>query len=98
MSNNSQVSVKLPERLDRSAAIELKAQLDECLGQTVEIDASENQSISGAGLQVLCVAESHWNASGWEFEILQPSEKLSEILSWIGRSQHNEFGENVECL
>ena len=93
MMQSAPISIKLPERLDRSAAIDLKAQLDGHEGQTIEIDASDNQSISGAGLQVLFLAEGHWRESGWGFDIIQPSEKLTEALGWIGHSQHNEFGE-----
>ena len=93
MLQGSPVSIKLPERLDRSAAIELKTQLDDLQGQGVAVDASANQSISGAGLQVLHLAQSHWQESGWEFDVVQPSEKLAEILGWIGHSQLNEFGE-----
>lgn len=89
----SQVSVKLPERLDRSAAIDLKEQLDQHLGQSVEIDASENQSVSGAGLQVLHVAELHWRDSGWNFQITEPPEQLTEALGWIEQSQLEEFME-----
>ena len=93
MSQSSPVSLKLPERLDRSAAIELKTQLDEHHGHSVELDASDNQSISGAGLQVLHLAEHHWRESGWGFDIIHPSEKLTETLGWIGHSHINEFGE-----
>lgn len=90
----SQVSLKLPERLDRSAALELKEQLDHHIGQPVEIDASDNQTISGAGLQVLHIAGEHWRASGSQFEIVQPSEKLSEVLSWLEHSTQEEIGED----
>ena len=90
---SSPISISLPQRLDRSAAIELKVQLDELIGQNIEIDASNNQSISGAGLQVLHLAESHWTASGWGFDIVQPSQNLTESLGWVGPSNATEFGE-----
>ena len=94
MSQNSQVSLALAERLDRTAAINLKAELDEHVGKDVEVDGSANQSLTGPALQVLVFAKRHWEESGWGFEITQPSEKLAQALAWFENTDNTEFGDN----
>lgn len=81
------VTLKLPERLDRSATVKLKEELDSAQGQGVVLDGGENEAISGLGIQLICKAKSHWETSGWSFDISQPSDKLSEALSWLGHDQ-----------
>jgi len=94
MSQSSQVSLALAERLDRTAAINLKSELDEHIGKDIEIDASGNQSLSGPALQVLLLAKRHWEELGWGFEISQPSEKLTQALAWFENTDNTEFGDN----
>lgn len=93
MSSDSIVSIMLPERLDRSAALSLKAELDENATSNVTLDGTQNVSVSGPGLQVIHLAKQHWEDCGLGFEIEKPSEKLSEALRWLGHEQDSDFGE-----
>lgn len=93
MSLDPVVSIVIPERLDRSAALSLRDEIEQNSEKNIALDGSQNAVVSGPGLQVIHLAKNHWEASGWGFEIVQPSEKLSEALKWLGHEQDLDFGE-----
>jgi len=90
----SSAQLTLPERLDRSASIEFKNELDAVQGQSLSLDGAGTAVIGGLGLQLLHKAKSHWTSSGWQFEITNPSEVLTEALSWLPSENSEELGES----
>jgi len=91
--DSTPASLVLPARLDRSAAIELKSELDAHLGGDITIDGAHLEVIGGLGLQVVYRAQRHWAASGWQFEFTETSDVLSEALSWLDQNNQDHIGE-----
>lgn len=91
-------TLQLPERLDRSAALGLKEQLDSLLGQGVTIDASATESVGGLALQVIHFAKQHWATSGWAFEVIDASDTLAESLAWLAPENTEQSGESEAWL
>ena len=88
-----QETLTLPNRFDRSAAIELKTKLDEHSGADLLLDGSEVEVVGGLGLQLLHYAKQHWASSGWALEVTAPSETLAAALSWLETAQNENIGE-----
>jgi len=93
--HSNPIQIELPPRLDRSAATELKEQLDNHLDDPIELDGSCLEVISGLGLQLLHFAKSQWAKTGLGFEITNPSEPLIEALSWLDPDNQEQIGDFV---
>lgn len=91
--DQNQTTLALPARLDRSAAVALKATLDAHIGKNLAINGSELETIGGLGLQLLHVAKNQWSETGCGFEIVEPSAILSEALSWLGNEHQEHIGD-----
>jgi len=78
--------ITLQERLDFSAAPELKTQLIGQTGHDIEIDVSNVTHMGTLCLQILIAASTEWAKTGHKFNLTSPSDICATQLSLHGFS------------
>lgn len=76
--------LKLPCRLDLTAARGLKADLLALSGRSLRLDASEVTHLGGLCLQLLLAAATHWRLSGQPLVIEPRSDVFDTALTAFG--------------
>lgn len=92
------LSIKLPAYLDRTNLSALKQELDEHQGDNIILDGTDVESLSGLGLQLIHLAQTHWTESGLSLELRNAPELLSTALEWIQTDPAPLNGDTETCL
>ncbi len=84
LSAGHQPCLKLPRRLDLTAARRLKADLLALSGRPLRLDAAEVTHLGGLCLQLLLAAANHWHLSGQPLAIEPRSTAFDAALTAFG--------------
>lgn len=84
--------ITLQERLDFGAAPDLKSEILGCVGNDIEIVASDVTHMGTLCLQILIAASNDWKRSGHKFNLLSPSDVCKSQLSLHGFSAETLIG------
>lgn len=79
--------VRLPSRLDTSAATELKETLTKARGADLTLDADEVRWLGAAAAQVLVAAGAAWRKDGKRLSIAKPTPELANCARLMGLSE-----------
>ncbi len=79
--------VRLPSRLDTSAATELKETLTKARGADLTLDADEVRWLGAAAAQVLVAAGAAWRKDGKRLSIAKPTPELADCARLMGLSE-----------
>jgi len=80
--------ITVPNKLDSAAAIKLKIALDARIGEPISLDARAVTLIGAQSVQVLLAAKAKWSTHGQQFDILNLSNEIIQILGMLGVSPH----------
>lgn len=80
----SVAEVRLPARLDSSAAVQLAGTLRGRLGADVVVDAADVDLLGARALEVLLVAAASWRADGHGFAVVNLPAGVRAQLSDLG--------------
>lgn len=81
------MSLRLPARLDLSAARPLAEELSAHADHPLTLDGSEVRHLGGLCLQVLLAAAIRWRAAGMTLDLVERSAALEEALELFGIDQ-----------
>ena len=88
-------AISLPEKLDSTAAVELRESLLQTDAADIVIDAGEVQQVGALCLQVLVSADMTFTHEERSFAIANQSEKFAAALELAGIDQFQTHKENL---